>query len=64
MEKQIKAFTAELKRIVKEFYEATGATAIDVNVRISPYDLTHRVNVDFSGEERRDIARCCGGCKE
>ena len=63
MEKEIKEFTAELKRMVKQFYEATGATAIDVNVRICPYDLTHRVALDFSGEERRDIATGCGGCK-
>lgn len=62
MEEQIKEFTEQLKQAVTRFYEQTGAKAVDINVRISPYEISHKIGLEFYECENRDACRPVPGC--
>ena len=62
MENTIKEFETQLKGLVTKFYESTGAKCVDINIRISPYEESHKVLLEFNGYENRDCCKTPGGC--
>lgn len=64
MEKVIKEFETQLKDLATKIYESTGAKMVDINIRISPYEETHRIGLEFHGSENRDCVKCPGGCHD
>ena len=63
MEKAIKEFETKLKEVATRFFESTGVKCVDINIRISPYDESHKVVLEFSGYENRDCCITPGGCR-
>ena len=51
MQDQIKEFAEQMKKSAMEFYEKSGAKCVDINVRISPYEMTHKIGLEFYGCE-------------
>lgn len=63
MEKTIKDFERQLKELATVFYEATGAKSVDINIRITPYEESHKIGLEFYGGENRDGCKQPGGCR-
>lgn len=62
MEKAIKEFESQLKDLATKFYEQTGAKCVDINIRISPFEESHKIGLEFYGGENRDCQKAPGGC--
>lgn len=62
MQDQIKEFAEQIKKSAMEFYEKSGAKCVDINVRISPYEMTHKIGFEFYECENREISRPVPGC--
>ena len=65
MEKVIKDFECQLKELATKFYESTGAKMVDINIRISPYEETHKIGLEFyGGQSRDDCKKGPGACHD
>ena len=62
MEKAIKEFESQLKYLATKFYEQTGANCVDINIRVSPFEVSHKFGLEFFGDENRDCQKAPGGC--
>ena len=63
MEKAIEDLEKRLKELATEFYEATGAKSVDINIRITPFEESHKIGLEFYGGENRDVCKQPGGCR-
>ena len=51
MQEQIQKFAEQMKKSAMEVCEKSGAKCVDINVRISPYEMTHKIVLEFYGCE-------------
>jgi len=62
MKEVVKDFETQLKELVTRFYDAVGVKSVDINIRITPYEESHRINLEFFGCENRDTCKVNCGC--
>ena len=67
MEKAIKEIQSRLEQTAIELCEATGAKCVNFDLRISPYEITQKIGLEFYESKNRDCCKvpgCGPGCKD
>ena len=62
MEKVIKEIQSRLEQTANELCEATGAKCVNIDLRISPYEITQKIGLEFYESKNRDPG-CGPACK-
>ena len=57
MEKAIKEIQSRLEQAANELCEATGAKCVNIDLRISPYEITQKIGLEFYESKDRDCCR-------
>ena len=66
MEKAIKEIQNRLEQTANELCEATGAKSANIDLRISPYEITQKIGLEFYESKNRDCCKvpgCGTACK-
>ena len=64
MKEKVKEMQSQLEKLATEFYNESGAKALDVNIRITPWETTHKIVLEFAdGHDNKAVtAKNPGGC--
>ena len=68
MKKEIEEMQRALVVLANQFYEESGAKMLTVEIRISPWDVTNKIGLEYNDgyskdAERRSPVPGCGACK-
>lgn len=68
MKKEIEELQRALEALANQLYEESGAKMLTVEIRISPWDVTNKIWLDYGDCHSKDAERQrpvpgCGSCK-
>ena len=68
MKKEIEELQRALVALANQFYEESGAKMLTVEIRISPWDVTNKIGLEYGDGHSKDAERQnpvpgCGVCK-
>lgn len=68
MKKEIEELQRALEALANQFYEESGAKMLTVEIRISPWDVTNKIGLEYGDGHSKDAERQrpvpgCGSCK-
>lgn len=66
MKKEIEELQRALVALANQFYEESGAKMLTVEIRISPWDVTNKIGLEYNDGYSKDAQRPvpgCGACK-
>ena len=68
MKKEIEELQRALETLANQFYEESGAKMLTVEIRISPWDVTNKIGLEYGDGHSKDAERQnpftgCGACK-
>lgn len=55
---------SQLEKLATEFYNESGAWALNIEIRITPWETTHKIGLEFSDchDNNAVTAKAPGGC--
>lgn len=64
MKEKVKELQSALEKMATEFYEESGAKALNIEIRITPWETTHKIGLEFAdGHDNNAVtAKAPGGC--
>lgn len=64
MKEKVKELQRQLEKLATEFFEESGAKMLNVEIRITPWETTHKIGLEFCDGHANDAqARPApGGC--
>ena len=62
MKNKVKELECQLEMLATDFYEASGARGLNIEIRITPYEITHHIVLEYS-ENHNETQAAPGGCK-
>ena len=64
MKETVKELQSALEKMATEFYEQSGAKALNIEIRITPWETTHKIGLEFADGHANNAAtaKAPGGC--
>lgn len=62
MKEKIKEMQSQLEKLAAEFYNESGAKALDITIRITPWETTHKIVLEYAEGHDNNAATKAGGC--
>lgn len=63
MKEKVKELQSQLEKLATEFYNESGAKALNIEIRITPWETTRKTELEFAdGHDNTATAKAPGGC--
>lgn len=62
MKETVKELQSALEKMATEFYEESGAKALNIEIRITPWETTHKIGLEFADGHDNKTCKAPGGC--
>ena len=68
MKEKIQELQRQLEALAAEFYQESGARMLNVEIRISPFETTHKIGLEFwdghsNTAQEKPVPGCGPACK-
>ena len=65
MKEKVKELQSELEKLATDFYNESGARMLNVEIRISPWETTHKIGLEFADghDNNAGTVKSPGGCR-
>ena len=64
MKETVKEMQRQLEKMATEFYEESGAKALNIEIRITPWGTTNNIGLEFSDEHDNKTCKVPGACHD
>lgn len=64
MKEKIKEFQSQLEKLAAELYEESGAKALNIEIRITPWETTHKIGLEFADGHDNKTGTVPGACHD
>ena len=61
MKEKVKELQNALEKMATEFYEQSGAKMLNIEIRIAPWDTTHKIGLEFADGHDNKTCKVPGG---
>lgn len=64
MKEKVKEMQSQLEKLATEFYNESGAKTLNIEIKITPWETTHKIGLEFyDGHDNNAVtAKAPGGC--
>lgn len=64
MKEKVKEMQSQLEKLATEFYNESGAKALNIEIRITPWETSHKIGLEFADghDNNAATAKAPGGC--
>lgn len=64
MKEKVKEMQSQLEKYATEFYNESGARELNIEIRITPWETTHKIGLVFADghDNNAGTAKAPGGC--
>lgn len=65
MKEKVKELQSQLEKLATDFYNESGARMLNVEIRITPWETTHKIGLEFADGHDNNAAtvKAPGGCR-
>lgn len=65
MKEKIKEMQSQLEKLATEFYNESGAKALDIQIRVTPWETTNKIVLEFAdGHDNKTCGGPGGACHD
>lgn len=64
MKEKIQELQRQLEALAAEFYEQSGAKMLNIEIRISPWETTHKIGLEFADGHDNKTCKVPGACHD
>ncbi len=64
MKEKIQELQLQLEAWATEFYKESGARMLNVEIRITPWETTHKIGLEFAGGHDQKTCNNPGACHD
>ena len=64
MKEKIQELQRQLEALAAEFYQESGAKALNIEIRITPWETTHKIGLEFADGHDNKTGTVHGACHD
>lgn len=64
MKETVKELQSALEKMATEFYNESGAKMLNIEIRITPWETTHKIGLEFAGGHDQKTGTVPGACHD
>ena len=64
MKETVKELQSALEKMATEFYEQSGAKTLYIEIRITPWETTHKIGLEFADGHDNKTCKAPGACHD
>ena len=64
MKEKVKEMQSQLEKLATEFYNESGAKMLNIEIRITPRETTHKIGLEFADGNDNKTGTVPGACHD
>ena len=64
MKEKIKELQRQLEALATEFYQESGANVLNIDIRITQWETTHKIGLEFADGHDKKTCKAPGACHD